>query len=76
MKDEKVYNGKKIKTDKEITNNKEISSDKDMVNNIEDRLWALRNEMDKHNMDMYIVPTCDFHGSEYMGCLLYTSRCV
>ncbi len=72
MKDENVYNGEEIKTDKDMVNNKEIKNP-DIKDNagrdisIEDRLWALRNEMDKHHMDMYIVPTCDFHGSEYMG---------
>ena len=72
MKDEKIYNGKEIKTDKDMVNNKEIKNH-DIKDNagrdisIEDRLLALRNEMDKYHMDMYIVPTCDFHGSEYMG---------
>ncbi len=35
--------------------------------NINYRLKLLRNEMCRHNIEAYIVPTCDFHGSEYIG---------
>ena len=35
--------------------------------NIVERLSALRAEMAKRNLDAYIVPTDDFHGSEYVG---------
>ena len=35
--------------------------------NRNDRLQLLRNEMSRHNIGIYIVPTCDFHGSEYIG---------
>ena len=31
------------------------------------RLQALRNEMEKRNIAIYIVPTADFHESEYVG---------
>ena len=31
------------------------------------RLQALRHEMEKRNIAMYVVPTADFHESEYVG---------
>lgn len=34
---------------------------------ISERLTLLRNEMKKRNIAVYIVPTADFHGSEYVG---------
>ena len=34
---------------------------------IPSRLQALRNEMAKRNIAVYIVPTADFHESEYVG---------
>lgn len=34
---------------------------------ITDRLAMLRNEMAKRNIAIYIVPTSDFHSSEYVG---------
>lgn len=34
---------------------------------IQARLQALRNEMAKRNIDVYIVPTSDFHETEYVG---------
>ncbi|MGN0169789.1 MAG: aminopeptidase P family protein [Lachnospiraceae bacterium] len=34
---------------------------------IPERLAALRQEMKKRNITIYIVPTADFHGSEYVG---------
>lgn len=34
---------------------------------IQDRLQALREEMKKRNIDIYVVPTSDFHESEYVG---------
>ena len=34
---------------------------------IEERIQALRAEMRKRGMDVYIVPTSDFHESEYVG---------
>ncbi len=34
---------------------------------IQDRLKSLRNEMAKRNIAIYIVPTADFHESEYVG---------
>ena len=40
---------------------------------IPERLAALRQEMEKRDIAVYIVPTADFHESEYVGCLLYTS---
>ncbi len=35
--------------------------------NISERLAALRREMDRENIDIYIVPSDDFHQSEYVG---------
>ena len=34
---------------------------------IQERLKALRAEMEKRGIDIYIVPTSDFHQSEYVG---------
>lgn len=34
---------------------------------IQERLQALRKEMSKRGIDIYIVPTADFHESEYVG---------
>lgn len=34
---------------------------------IQDRLQALRAEMSKRGIDIYVIPTADFHGSEYVG---------
>lgn len=34
---------------------------------IQERLKALREEMKKRNIDIYVVPTSDFHESEYVG---------
>lgn len=34
---------------------------------IQERLQALREEMRKRNIDIYVVPTADFHESEYVG---------
>ena len=34
---------------------------------IQQRLACLRNEMQKRNIAVYIVPTSDFHESEYVG---------
>lgn len=34
---------------------------------IQDRLQALREEMKKRGIDIYVVPTSDFHESEYVG---------
>ena len=34
---------------------------------IKDRLALLRQEMAKRNIDIYVVPTADFHESEYVG---------
>lgn len=34
---------------------------------IAERIDALRAEMKKRNIDMYIIPTSDFHESEYVG---------
>lgn len=31
------------------------------------RLWALRNQMAERGIDMYVIPTSDFHQSEYVG---------
>lgn len=34
---------------------------------IQERLTALRNKMEEKGIDFYIVPTADFHQSEYVG---------
>lgn len=34
---------------------------------ITERLCALRKKMEEKHMDMYLIPTSDFHGSEYIG---------
>lgn len=34
---------------------------------IQDRLQALRAEMSKRGIDIYVIPTADFHESEYVG---------
>ena len=34
---------------------------------VNEKIKALRDRMSRHNIDIYIVPTCDFHGSEYVG---------
>lgn len=34
---------------------------------IKNRLGALRGEMRKEGMDFYLIPTADFHNSEYVG---------
>lgn len=34
---------------------------------IQARLQALRNEMAKRNIDVYMIPTSDFHETEYVG---------
>ena len=34
---------------------------------VKERLQALRNEMKQRNIDVYIIPTSDFHETEYVG---------
>ena len=34
---------------------------------IQDRLTRLRREMEKRSIAVYVVPTADFHESEYVG---------
>ena len=38
---------------------------------IPERLQALRAEMQKRGIDIYIVPTADFHESEYVGVITW-----
>ena len=38
-----------------------------MGNQAADRLRRLREEMERHGVDLYVIPTSDFHGSEYVG---------
>lgn len=38
-----------------------------MSNNIPERLAALRAQMKENGMDAYLIPTDDFHASEYVG---------
>jgi len=37
------------------------------MNSVTQRISALRSEMEKRGIDLYIVPTDDYHGSEYVG---------
>ena len=37
------------------------------MNSIPERLSALRREMAARKIDIYVVPTADFHESEYVG---------
>ena len=34
---------------------------------VNERIQALRGEMEERGMDIYMVPTADFHESEYVG---------
>ena len=38
-----------------------------MTNSIRERLFLLREQMSEKGIDFYIIPTSDFHGSEYIG---------
>lgn len=42
--------------------------------NINNKLELLREEMSRHDIDTYIVPTCDFHGSEEIGDFFQTRK--
>lgn len=42
--------------------------------NAKEKIAALRGEMKKHDIDVYIVPTSDFHGSEYVSPHFMTRR--
>ena len=35
--------------------------------NIADRIASLRSEMEREGIDIYIVPSTDYHYSEYVG---------
>ena len=35
--------------------------------NVKERIAKLREQMKEKGMDVYIVPTADFHQSEYVG---------
>ena len=37
------------------------------MNHISERIHNLRKEMKREGIDVYIVPTADFHQSEYVG---------
>ncbi len=37
------------------------------MGNIKERLAALRGKMEERGIDVYVVPTADFHQSEYVG---------
>ena len=41
-----------------------------MSDSIQARLAALRAEMAKRGIDLYVVSSADFHGSEYIGAYL------
>ena len=34
---------------------------------VKEKLAALRNEMKKESIDIYVIPTDDYHGSEYVS---------
>ena len=38
-----------------------------MTDPVRVRLAALRAQMAERGIDIYVVPTADFHGSEYVG---------
>ena len=44
-----------------------------MGREVRERIEQLREKMAERGMDAYLIPTSDFHGSEYVSCLLYTS---
>lgn len=44
--------------------------------NINERLKSLRSEMSRYNIDAYIVPTSDFHGSEEIGDYFKTRKYI
>ncbi len=37
------------------------------LSSVPERLTALRREMKARGIDLYVIPTADFHGSEYVG---------
>ena len=39
----------------------------DISENIPGRIAALRSEMEKEGIDLYIIPSTDYHHSEYVG---------
>ena len=43
-----------------------------MSDSIQARLAALRAEMAKRGIDLYVVSSADFHGSEYIGAYFKT----
>ncbi len=43
---------------------------------IQERLGALRREMERRGIDVYIVPTADFHESEYVGAYFKTREFI
>lgn len=46
------------------------------MNRIPERLAALRKEMAARNIDIYVVPTADFHESEYVGAHFMARRYI
>lgn len=47
-----------------------------MRNQAAERLKRLRAEMEKRGVDVYVIPTADFHGSEYVGEHFKARECV
>ena len=41
------------------------------MNEITERIARLRRLMETYHMDAYLVPTADFHESEYVGSILH-----
>ncbi len=38
-----------------------------MSDSVRERLFLLRKEMERRGIDLYLIPSSDFHGSEYVG---------
>ena len=44
-----------------------VIKEKKIMSSIPQRLSELRREMKARSIDIYVVPTADYHGSEYVG---------
>ena len=57
----------KTDIDVDINTEKNTDMEADTLNRIRTRIEELRRKMQEYQMDYYIVPTADFHQSEYVG---------
>ena len=48
-----------------------MKSEDNNMNEITERIARLRRLMETYHMDAYLVPTADFHESEYVGSILH-----